>query len=85
MTAIREVDGAAHLALDPEMLEALRDAIRSAWERLAGGDPVVMVCAPALRRPIARVLSSADIELPVFAYRELPRHLTISVTEVVGA
>jgi flagellar biosynthesis protein FlhA len=84
MTALRDVDGSTHLALDPELLEALRDSVRAAWERLAGGDPVVMVCAPALRRPLARVLSSADIELPVFAYRELPRHLTISVTEVVG-
>jgi len=84
MTSLREVDGTVHLALDPETLEALRGSVRSAWERLAGGDPVVLVCAPALRRPIARILSAADIDLPVFAYRELPRHLTVSVTEVVG-
>ncbi len=84
MTALREVDGTVHLALEPELLEGLREAVRNAWERLAGGDPVVLVCAPALRRPLARLLSSADIDLPVFAYRELPRHLTISVTEIVG-
>lgn len=85
MTALREVDGTMHLALDPELLEGIRNSVRMAWERLAGTDPVVLVCAPALRRPLARLLSSADIDLPVFAYRELPRHLTVSVTEVVGA
>ncbi len=85
MASLREVDGSVHLAIEPELLEGLRDAVRNAWERLAGGDPVVVVCAPALRRPLARVLQSADIDLPVFAYRELPRHLTVSVTEVVGA
>ncbi len=84
MTALREVDGSVHLALDPDTLEGLRAAVRSAWERLAGGDPVVLVCAPALRRPLARLLAAGDIDLPVFAYRELPRHLTVSVTEVVG-
>jgi flagellar biosynthesis protein FlhA len=85
ISSLREVDGTYHLAVEPELLDAVRESVRSAWERLAGGDPVVLTCAPNLRRPLARVLQSAGLELPTFAYRELPRHLTIDVSEVVGA
>ena len=85
MASLREVDGTTHLAVEPETLDAVRESVRGAWERLAGGDPVVLTCAPNLRRPLARVLHSAGLELPTFAYRELPRHLTIDVSEVVGA
>lgn len=85
IAALREVDGTAHLAIEPELLDAVRESVRGAWERLAGGDPVVLTCAPHLRRPLARVLHSAGLELPTLAYRELPPHLTIEVTEVVGA
>ncbi|MCU1391383.1 MAG: flhA, partial [Ilumatobacteraceae bacterium] len=84
MSALRDVDGTTHLAIEPELLDAVRESVRSAWERLAGGDPVVLTCAPNLRRPLSRVLSAAGMELPTFAYRELPRHLTIDVSEVVG-
>jgi flagellar biosynthesis protein FlhA len=84
LASVREVDGTTHLALEPDVIDAVREAIRAAWERLAGGDPVVLVCAPALRRPLARLLSAAGVELPTFAYRELPRHVTVAVTEVVG-
>lgn len=84
ISSLREVDGTSHLAIEPELLDAVRESVRSAWERLAGGDPVVLTCAPHLRRPLARVLHSAGLELPTFAYRELPSHLTIDVTEVVG-
>ncbi len=84
MSALREVDGTTHLAIEPELLDAVRESVRGAWERLAGGDPVVLTCAPNLRRPLARVLTAAGMELPTFAYRELPRHLTIDVSEVVG-
>jgi flagellar biosynthesis protein FlhA len=84
IAALRDVDGVTHLAVEPETLDAVRESVRGAWERLAGGDPVVLTCAPNLRRPLSRVLHSAGIELPTFAYRELPRHLTIDVTEVVG-
>jgi flagellar biosynthesis component FlhA len=79
------VDGTSHLAIEPELLDSVRENVRGAWERLAGGDPVVLTCAPHLRRPLARVLHSAGLELPTLAYRELPSHLTIEVTEVVGA
>ncbi len=85
LASLREVDGTTHLALEPEMLDSVRESVRAAWERLAGGDPVVLTCAPALRRPLARLLHAAGLELPTFAYRELPRHLTISVTEVIGS
>ncbi|MCE9620960.1 MAG: flagellar biosynthesis protein FlhA [Actinomycetia bacterium] len=84
ISALREVDGVSHLAIEPETLDAVRESVRSAWERLAGGDPVVLTCAPNLRRPLSRILHSAGIELPTLAYRELPRHLTIDVSEIVG-
>ena len=84
MAALRQVDGTSHLALEPDVLERLRDAISGAWDRAIKGDPVALVCAPALRRPLARVLASAGIALPVLAYRELPAHVTITATEVVG-
>ncbi len=85
ISSLREVDGTSHLAIEPELLDSVRENVRGAWERLAGGDPVVLTCAPHLRRPLARVLHSAGLELPTLAYRELPAHLTIEVTEVVGA
>jgi flagellar biosynthesis protein FlhA len=84
LASVREVDGIGHLALEPDVIDVVRESIRAAWERLAGGDPVVLVCAPALRRPLGRLLAAAGIELPTFAYRELPRHVTVTVTEVVG-
>jgi flagellar biosynthesis protein FlhA len=84
LSALREVDGTTHLAIEPELLDSVRESVRGAWERLAGGDPVVLTCAPNLRRPLARVLGAAGLELPTFAYRELPRHLTIDTSEVVG-
>ena len=84
LASLRDVDGTMHLALEPEMLDSVRESVRAAWERLVGGDPVVLTCAPALRRALSRVLDAAGIELPVLAYRELPRHLTIAVTEVIG-
>ena len=84
LSSLREVDGTTHLAIEPELLDGLRESVRGAWERLAGGDPVVITCAPHLRRPLSRVLSAAGMDLPTFAYRELPRHLTIDVSEVVG-
>jgi flagellar biosynthesis protein FlhA len=84
MAALRQVDGMNHLALEPDVLERLREAVSGAWDRAVKGDPVALVCAPALRRPLARVLSSAGIAIPVLAYRELPAHVTITATEVVG-
>jgi flagellar biosynthesis component FlhA len=65
-------------------LERLREAVAGAWDRAIKGDPVVLVCAPALRRPLSRVLASAGVDLPVLAYRELPVHVTITATEVIG-
>ncbi len=85
IAAIREIDGSAHLALEPEMVERLRAAVADAWERSVGADPVVLVCAPALRRPMARLLAAGGVELPCLAYRELPAHLTVASTEVIGA
>jgi flagellar biosynthesis protein FlhA len=85
MSAIREIDGSAHLALEPEAVERLRAAVAEAWERSSGPDPVVLVCAPALRRPLSRLLAAGGIELPTLAYRELPAHLTVTSTEVIGA
>ena len=85
LAAVREIDGSAHLALEPEPIERLRGAVAEAWERSAGGDPVVLVCAPALRRPLARLLAAGGIDVPCLAYRELPAHLTVTTTDVLGA
>ena len=85
LAAVREIDGSAHLALEPDVVEKVRGAVAEAWERCVGGDPVVLVCAPALRRPLARLLAAGGIEIPCLAYRELPAHLTVTTTDVVGA
>lgn len=85
MAAIREIDGSAHLALEPEAVERLRAAVAEAWERTVGQDPVVLVCAPALRRPLHRLLAAGGIDIATVAYRELPAHLTVTTTEVIGA
>ena len=85
LASIREIDGSAHLALEPEMVERLRGAVAEAWERSVGHDPVVLVCAPGLRRPLHRLLSAGGIDIATVAYRELPAHLTVTTTEVIGA
>jgi flagellar biosynthesis protein FlhA len=85
MAAIREIDGSAHLALEPDGVERIRAAVAEAWERSAGPDPVVLVCAPALRRPLSRLLTAGGIDIPTLAYRELPSHLTVTTTDVIGA
>jgi flagellar biosynthesis protein FlhA len=85
LASLRDVDGTMHLALDPDALDQLRNAVAAAWERSVGGPPVALMCAPALRRPLARVLAAGGIELPVLAYRELPKHVSILQTEVITA
>ena len=85
MSAVRDIDGSAHLALEPDAVEQLRGAVAEAWERSVGPDPVVLVCAPGLRRPLSRLLAAGGIDLPTLAYRELPAHLTVTSTEVIGA
>ncbi len=84
MSAVREIDGTAHLALEPEMVERLRAQISTAWEQATGSAPVVLVCAPGLRRPLSRLLVAGGLDLPTLAYRELPAHLTVVTTEVIG-
>lgn len=85
LAAVRDIDGAAHLAADPELLEGVKGSVAGAWDRLAGlGDPVALICAPQLRRPLARALAAAGVTIDVLAYRELPAHLQISTTEVIG-
>jgi flagellar biosynthesis protein FlhA len=85
MSQVREIDGSAHLALEPDAVERLRNAVAEAWERVTGADPVVLVCAPGLRRPLSRLLAAGGLDLPTLAYRELPTHLAISTTEVIGS
>jgi flagellar biosynthesis protein FlhA len=84
MSSVREIDGSAHLALEPDMVERVRSQVAAGWERATGTAPVVLVCAPALRRPLARLLAAGGLELPILAYRELPAHITVATTEVIG-
>jgi flagellar biosynthesis protein FlhA len=83
--ALRDMDGALHLAIDPERLTELVDGARQAGDAGAGaGLPVALVCGQMLRRPLQRTLDGAGLDLGVLAYPELPAYLELTQIGVIG-
>jgi flagellar biosynthesis protein FlhA len=82
---LRDVDGALHLALDPERQRALADG---AGQAVAVGGrentPVAIVCGQMLRRPLRRALQASGVDVGVLAYPELPSNLELSQIGVIG-
>ncbi|GIV00956.1 MAG: flagellar biosynthesis protein FlhA [Actinomycetota bacterium] len=80
---LREVDGEIHLVTDPSLAERLRDEVASVLER-PHAEPVAVVVGQALRRPLARLLAAAGLEVPVLAYPELPPKVRLVSKGVIG-
>lgn len=80
---LREVDGELHLVVDPALAERLRDEVREVLDR-PQSEPVAVVVGQALRRPMARLLAAAGLEVPVLAYPELPATLRLVSKGVIG-
>ena len=82
---LRTVDGVAHLAASPDELTTLRDGIASAHAQAdAAGLPLIVVCAQQIRAPLQRAVASVGTEVPVLAFPELPSHVSLTPTEVIG-
>jgi flagellar biosynthesis protein FlhA len=83
--ALRDVDGVIHLALDPERIGRLHTDITAALSRAPDSQlPVALVCGQMLRRPLARTLGGIGLDIPVLAYPELPPHVQVVPSGVIG-
>ena len=82
---LREADGAVHLVLTPEGTKQLKlDVIEALRPAAALDTPVGLLCTQTLRQPLQRTIDMFGLELPVLAYTELPRHMTIVPIGVIG-
>ncbi len=83
--ALRDVDGVLHLVLDPERIGLLAAQAADGQSAAAPlGLPVALVVGQMLRRPLARALRGAGVDLDVLAYPELPSTLDITPIGVLG-
>jgi len=83
--SLREVDGALHLALDPNRLDSIRgDLERSFVEAARHEHPAAIVCGQLLRRPLHRMLKGLGFEIPVLGYPELPSNVNLVPIGVIG-
>ena len=82
--ALRDVDGAIHLALEPERVGRLSEDVSAALARADQNLTVAVVCGQMLRRPLARTLQGIGVDVPVLAYPELPVHLEVVPIGVIG-
>jgi flagellar biosynthesis protein FlhA len=80
---LREVDGELHLVVDPALAERLRDEVARALDR-PQAEPVAVVVGQAIRRPVARLLAAAGLEVPVLAYPELPAKVRLVTKGVIA-
>ena len=79
-------ENGTQLSLSPERVEGLLDAVREKTELAeAGGRPAVLVCAPAIRPALRRLVALAVPRLPVLSYTEVSgTRMTIETVGVVG-
>jgi flagellar biosynthesis protein FlhA len=78
--------GTTQLSLSPERVEGMLESVREKTELAeAGGRPAVLVCAPAIRPALRRLVALAVPRLPVLSYTEVSgTRLTIETVGVVG-
>ncbi|QBI21252.1 flagellar type III secretion system protein FlhA [Egibacter rhizosphaerae] len=82
---VREVDGTAHLAVDPQRQQALLEGARHAQGAAEHEDrPVAIVCSQGIRGPLRRTLAAGGVDLPVLAYPELPSSFELTQIGVIG-
>ncbi|GAA1647947.1 flagellar biosynthesis protein FlhA [Georgenia ruanii] len=86
LESLRPGDGGTQLSLAPDRVEALLAAVRGQVEAAeAGGKQVVLVCAPAIRPALRRLVALAVPRLPVLSYSEVSgTMMTIDTVGVVS-
>jgi flagellar biosynthesis protein FlhA len=71
LESLRPGDGGAQIVLDPMRLEAVITSLAGIVETArTAGTAVVLVCAPALRPAVRRLVSTHRDGLPVLSYQE---------------
>ncbi len=70
LEALRPGDDGPQIAFDPARLEAVVESARAAVADIGPGPEPVLVCAPALRTAVRRLISAQADGLPVLSYNE---------------
>jgi len=84
--ALRPREQGTQLLLDPAVTEHVLGELHDALARAeADGHGVVLVCAPAIRPALRRLVALGVPRLPVFSYQEVSSGATVVTTGVVGS
>jgi flagellar biosynthesis protein FlhA len=85
LEGLRPSELGTQILMDPSRLEALLGSLRETTAALeAGGHSAVLVCAPALRPAIRRLVSAQSDGIPVLSYQEVTAaNVTIETVGVV--
>ena len=85
LEGLRPSDSGTQILMDPTRLEAVLASVRSSVAAVeANGQTAVLVCAPALRPAIRRLISTQTGGLPVLSYQEVTSaNVTIETVGVV--
>jgi len=83
LEGLRPSDSGTQILMDPARLETVLASVRTSVAKVeANGQTAVLVCAPALRPAIRRLISTQTGGLPVLSYQEVT---SVNVTiETVG-
>jgi flagellar biosynthesis protein FlhA len=72
LEGLRPSELGTQILMDPTRLESVLGSLRETVEALeAAGDSAVLVCAPALRPAIRRLVSAQSDGIPVLSYQEV--------------
>jgi flagellar biosynthesis protein FlhA len=87
LEGLRPSDQGTQIVLDPNRLQAVMTSLKQTKDAAeAAGESVVLVCAPALRPAVRRLLSPNPGDLPVLSYLEVTSaRPTIETVGVVRA
>jgi flagellar biosynthesis protein FlhA len=87
LEGLRPGEGGSQILMDAKRLEAVLGSLKTVVTAAeAGGDNVVLVCAPALRPAVRRLVSPNPGDLPVLSYLEVTAaHPIIETVGVVRA
>ncbi|WP_256369569.1 flagellar biosynthesis protein FlhA [Nesterenkonia sp. NBAIMH1] len=71
LEGLRPAEGGTQIVLDPSRIEAVHTSVRDTVAQIeARGQSAVLVCAPALRPSVRRLVSPQAGGLPVLSYQE---------------
>ena len=86
LEGLRPTDQGAVIVLDPDVAQQVLLALTQATHAAESSDVrPVLVCAPALRAAVRRLVAPAVERLPVFSYAELGAAREVTSVAVIGA